>query len=82
MTGYGPTTCPWQSLSDPLVQDVVTLRSLRESDAFDAYLGDRDRTPRRLIEAYAHFTSSVSAAQAHDMRVAEARRERERKVRK
>lgn len=70
--GGPPHGCPWLSLFDPLVQDVLSVRvmAVDGNSAFESYVG-RDGVPRRLIEGLKVFEPAYAQAR-------QAERERER----
>ncbi len=78
LVGIRPATCPWRSLEDPLVRDVLTLYGPREmSDP--VHLAGGDEAPCRVIEGLIAFDAAMRAFRSDERKRAEEQREQERR---
>lgn len=57
IAGARPITCPWRTYEDPLVADVIHLRSKAKAKA----LTTRRDIPQRTLDALAAFESAMNA---------------------
>lgn len=76
-TGSEPATCPWASMRDPFVGEVVRAYGWREAGELEAKYPDPGGVPNVLIAAIETYASAFNTARTHDIREDRKRRERE-----
>lgn len=74
VTGTRPSTCPWRSLYDPLVQEVLHLMWSEQPESLL-----EEECPALLVEALGVYIRARNATRAEDMRLEDERRKAARK---
>lgn len=77
LTGHRPDSCPWRSVYDPLVAEVVRVAQLADKGLALAELGDDP--PAILLDAMSVYYRAFNATRGHDMELE--RKQREAQVR-
>lgn len=65
-TGVRPDSCPWASLSDPFVREVMRAHRWDATGQLDARYGGH--CPERIWWGVGVYAAALNAVQVHDMR--------------
>ncbi len=75
MTGHRPPTCPWRSLYDPLVRDVMSLARAQQHELTTIKLNEH--SPGIWVEGLIEFLSARESVRTQDMEAERERRKRQ-----